>query len=225
MRRLGSSSESEVRFAMMEAAVGSGEGSMKTYDVDRLGAFSDGVFAVAATLLVLEIKLPDPPLPEKEMIHELIDNVPAFLGWSVSFVVLARFWTIHHHVTNTLARCSTATIAWNFLFLATISLLPFGASLIGTYEFEGAGPFVAFSLGLALAAFTLGLFTQHVARADHLREDEEHDLDQVWRHHGLVVPLVAMAAAAAAAYLHPAVALAVLVGESALVLTMRLRAR
>jgi uncharacterized membrane protein len=196
---------------------------MQTYEVGRLSALSDGVFAVAATLLVLEIKLPDPPLPEKELIHELIDNIPALFGWLVSFVVLGRFWTVHHHVTNTLARCSTTTIVWNFIFLATISLLPFGASLVGTYEFEAAGPFVVFSLSLGLAAFTLGLFTQHVARAGHLREEKEHDLDQVWKRHGLVVPLVA-AIAAATSFLHPAVALTVLLAESALVLMMQLRA-
>jgi len=115
---------------------------MRTYGVERLGAFSDGVFAIVATLLVLDIKLPDPPLPGREIGHELVGNIPAFIGWLVSFVVLARFWTIHHHVVHVLDRVSRQTIAWNFVFLATISLLPFAASLVGIYEFDSAGPLV-----------------------------------------------------------------------------------
>ncbi len=186
---------------------------MRTYGVERLGAFSDGVFAIVATLLVLDIKLPDPPLPGREIGHELVDNIPAFFGWLVSFVVLARFWTVHHHVVDALARVSMHTVLWNFVFLGTISLLPFAASLVGTYEFEDAGPLVVFALGLGLSALTLGLFTRHVDRAEHLRREAKHDLDRVWRHHSLVAPAIAVVASAAA-FLHPAFALAVLTAES-----------
>ncbi|HEX2049444.1 MAG TPA: TMEM175 family protein [Actinomycetota bacterium] len=192
---------------------------MRTYGVERLGAFSDGVFAIVATLLVLDIKLPDPPLPDRELAHELVANVPAFFGWLVSFVVLARFWTVHHHVVDALARVSMSTIVWNFVFLMTISLLPFAASLVGTYEFHSAGPLVAFALGLGLSALTLGLFAHHVARAQHLRREAREDLERVWRHHSLVVPAVAVAASATA-LLHPAMALAVLTVESVAMFVM-----
>jgi uncharacterized membrane protein len=195
----------------------------QTYGVDRLAALSDGVFAVAVTLLVLGIKLPDPPLPEKELIHELVDNIPAFFGWLVSFLVLARFWIVHHHVMDALARVSTNAIMWNFAFLGTISLLPFGASLVGAYEFEAAGPFVVFSIGLGLSGCTLGLFTRHVVRAEGLLRVSQHDLDSIWRHHGLVVPLVALIAAATA-FLHPVLALLIFVAESVVIVVGRLRA-
>ncbi|MDQ3915103.1 MAG: TMEM175 family protein [Actinomycetota bacterium] len=194
---------------------------MRTYGVERLGAFSDGVFAIVATLLVLDLKLPDPPLPGRELGHELVDNIPAFFGWVVSFVVLARFWAVHHHVVDALARVSMHTIVWNFAFLGTISLLPFAASLVGTYEFESAGPHVVFAVGLGLTALTLGLFTRHVARAEHLCREAQPDLDRVWRHHSLVVPAVAVVASAAA-FLHPAMGLAVLTAESVGIL-VRLR--
>lgn len=193
---------------------------MRTYGVERLGAFSDGVFAIVATLLVLDIKLPDPPLPGREIGHELVDNIPAFIGWLVSFVVLARFWTIHHHVVHVLDRVSRQTIVWNFLFLATISLLPFAASLVGIYEFESAGPLVVFAVGLGASAFTLGLFTRHVARAEHLCREGDHDLDRVWRHHSLVAPAVVVVASGAA-FLHPAITLVVLTAESAAVFMTR----
>jgi len=193
---------------------------MRTYGVERLGAFSDGVFAIVATLLVLDIKLPDPPLAGREIGHELVDNIPAFIGWLVSFVVLARFWTIHHHVVHVLVRVSRQTIGWNFVFLATISLLPFAASLVGIYEFDSAGPLVVFALGLGASAFTLGLFALHVARAGHLRREGDHDLDRVWRQHSLVAPAVVVVASGAA-FLHPAITLAVLTVESAAVFVTR----
>lgn len=189
---------------------------MRTYGVERLGALSDGVFAIVATLLVLDIKLPDPPLPGREIGHELVDNIPAFFGWLVSFAVLARFWTIHHHVVHALLRVSRQTIMWNFVFLGTISLLPFAASLVGTYEFESTGPLVVFAVGLGLSAFTLGLFTLHVVRSEHLCREGDHDLDWVWRHHSLVVPAVVVVASGAA-FLHPAMTLVVLTAESAAV--------
>ena len=192
---------------------GRGSVRVRTYGVERTSAFSDGVFAIVATLLVLEIKLPDPPLPGQELGAELVDNIPAFLGWLVSFVVLARFWTVHHHVVDALDRVSKHTIVWNFVFLGTISLLPFAASLVGTYEFESAGPLVVFTLCFGISAFTLGLFTHHVARAEHLRREAKHDLDRMWRHHILIVPAIAVVASAAA-LIHPAVALAVLGAES-----------
>lgn len=196
---------------------------MRTYRVERLGALSDGVFAIVATLLVLDIKLPDPPLPGREIGHELIDNIPAFLGWFISFVVLARFWTIHHHVVDALARVSTRTIVWNFAFLGTISLFPFVSSLVGTYELEAAGPLVVFTLGFGISACVLGLFAHHVARSEHLREDATQDLDSVWRYHGVVVPLIALVAVGAA-FLHPRAVLAVLAAESAAVVVRGVRA-
>lgn len=195
---------------------------MRTYGVERLGAFSDGVFAIVVTLLVLEIKLPDPPLPGREIGQELVDNIPAFLGWLVSFVVLARFWVVHHHVTDALARSSTPTIIWNLAFLGSISLLPFGASLVGTYEFETPWALIVFSLSLGLSALLLGLFARHVARAGHLRKELEHDLHWDSRHHTLVVPAIVVVASVAT-LVHPVWAFVLLAAES--VGTMLLRPR
>jgi TMEM175 potassium channel family protein len=191
--------------------------------VERLAALSDGVFAIVVTLLVLEIRLPEPPHPGSHVLIDLGDNVPDFLGWLISFVVLARFWTIHHHVVSTMARVRTPTIVVNFVFLGLISLVPFEASLVGTYEFETPFPLAIFSLGLGLAALMLGLLARQAAREPQLLRTRDHDLERQWRHHVAVVPLVALAAAAAA-FLHPAAAGAVWLSEALLALSLSRRA-
>lgn len=195
----------------------------RVYGVERLGAFSDGVFAIVATLLVLEIKLPDPPLPGRALHHELVDNIPAFVGWFVSFIVLSRFWVVHSQVTDVLARCSMRTMVSNLAFLGSIALLPFGAHLVGTYEFDTPWAYAVFSVNLGLSALLLGLFARHVARAEHLRGEVEHGLSWVSRYHSLVVPLVAMVALAAS-FVHPGWALAILAAEAVATLILSLRA-
>jgi uncharacterized membrane protein len=195
---------------------------MRTYGVERLGAFSDGVFAIVVTLLVLEIKLPDPPLPGQEIQQELVDNIPAFLGWLVSFVVLTRFWVIHNHVTDVLVRCSMHTIVANVAFLGSISLLPFTAHLVGTYEFETPWAFVIFCSSFGLSAFLLGLLARHVTRAGHLRREVEHGLDWDWRYHSLVVPGIVVVASVVC-FVHPVWSLAILTAESFGTLFLRLR--
>src|SRR5215510_9873304 len=68
----------------------------------RLEAFSDAVFAIVVTLLVLELKLP--PLKDhasvSELAHQLVELAPKFLSWMISFIIVCKFWLNHNHVLN-----------------------------------------------------------------------------------------------------------------------------
>ena len=79
----------------------------------RVEAFSDGVFAIVVTLLVLELKLP--PLKDhasvSELAHQLVELAPKFLGWLISFIIVCKFWLNHHHVLN-LAHHADYGLAW-----------------------------------------------------------------------------------------------------------------
>lgn len=195
-----------------------------TYGVERLGALSDGVFAIVFTLLVLDLGLPDPPEPGERLLHELGENGPDFAAWLIAFVVLARFWTIHHTVLANMARCRTLTIVLNFAFLGMISLLPFSATLIGTYGFREPLPVVFFSAGIGLAGLALGLFTRHAATEPPLLRPEASNLTWHWRHHAMVIPLLALASIAMA-FLHPPTALALWAAEALFLLAAALRRR
>ena len=197
--------------------IAAGPQTRGTYDVARLATLSDGVFAIVVTLLVLDIKLPDPPRPGNELVAELQANIPAFVGWLVSFVVLARFWTVHHHIVARLQACRTGTIVWNFAFLGAISLVPFGASLVGTYELDEPLAVAVFSATLGLSAVLLGAFIWHGTREEHLLACTRASLGWHRWHHLIGAPGVA-AVAAAVAFVQPIVSVVLLVGEAGAVI-------
>ncbi len=92
------------------------------YRSERLGALTDGLFAIVLTLLVLELKIPEDPAPGTDVIQVLINDWEAFAGWLISFVILARLWMFQHHAAASARFVSSRSIAINFAFLATVSL-------------------------------------------------------------------------------------------------------
>jgi uncharacterized membrane protein len=101
-------------------------------DMGRILALSDGVFAIAITLLILDIVIPatttDAGLPKA-----LLDLWPQYLAYALSFVVIARFWAIHHQTFRFIAR-SDATLIWlNFLILVFVAFLPFPTRVLGEH--------------------------------------------------------------------------------------------
>jgi len=119
----------------------------------RIETLSDGVFAVAMTLLVLDIKLP--ALPNEISSHEFTEAIfalwPHFGVFILSFVILARAWEVHHYVFDFVVRYDHTLIYLNMLYLMTVALLPFSTSLVGTHsQFEfAAAIYAANFLGLS----------------------------------------------------------------------------
>jgi uncharacterized membrane protein len=169
-----------------------------TYATERLGALSDGVFAIVLTPLVLDLKIPDLPagFTEQRMIEDLEQRIPNFLAWLISFTLLARFWIVHHAIIATLARCHTGTMIWNFVVLGLVSLLPFAAALIGTYEYDPVAVAV-FATTLGAIGLAIGLLARHARDETHLHRghpgDEGTDVDWHWKYHGRMLPLFAAA--------------------------------
>jgi uncharacterized membrane protein len=184
-----------------------GAGQARTYGTERLNALSDGVFAIVLTLLVLDLGLPEPPHPGHSLAHELGENIPDFLGWLVSFVVIARVWVVHHAITASMKRAHTGTLVLNFVLLGLISLTPFSSSLIGAYEFHEGLATAVFSFQLGLVCLVVGLLARHVHTEPRVRADDADDLSWHWRHHVRVVPVVA-AGAVAISFVEPYLAIA-----------------
>jgi uncharacterized membrane protein len=101
----------------------------------RLEAFSDGVFAIAITLLVLEIRLP----PAAEIEHAgglsaaLLALWPSYAGYVVSFVTIGIMWANHHEVIRLLARVDHGLMVWNLLLLMAISFTPFPTAVMAEH--------------------------------------------------------------------------------------------
>src|SRR6266536_3969502 len=98
--------------------------------LNRIEAFSDGVFAIVVTLLVLELRVPilHDRASVSELEHRLVDLVPKFLSWLISFVIVCKFWLNHHHLL-TFARHATYGMVWlNSIFFdgAGVHSVPYG---------------------------------------------------------------------------------------------------
>jgi len=105
--------------------------------VDRLLTLSDGVVAIALTLLVLQLKVPGqvtPPTSAAALAAQLSDDTDQLISYLISFYVIANFWLIHHRVFRQLAGQRESLAWWNFLFLFTISIMPFASDLLGEYS-------------------------------------------------------------------------------------------
>jgi uncharacterized membrane protein len=96
-------------------------------DTNRLEAFSDGVFAIAITLLILEIKVPAPEVPLAVGLSELW---PSYLAYAVSFIVIGAIWINHHAMFEAIDHIDTEMLLLNTLHLLFIAFLPFPTAVL-----------------------------------------------------------------------------------------------
>jgi uncharacterized membrane protein len=185
------------------------------YGLGRLEALSDGIFAIALTLLVLELKLPESEVAARSLADILNDNWHSFLSWIISFIVLARLWMIQHDLLASAKRCSPRTILINFLFLSTISLVPFSAHLVGVYELSEPLALQIFALQLTLSAVSLGWLISSASKDNPGQELRRWSRQA--RHHLFIVPVIAVAGAILAG-IAPVITMLIFGVESLLVL-------
>lgn len=121
-------------------------------ELDRLIFFSDAVFAIVMTLLVLDIRVPDVPsdVAAREVPGLVLELWPKIFSYVLSFIVIGLYW-IGHHQTFRYVRSYDRALLWlNLVFLLSISFIPFPTDLLGEYgELRFSVIFYAASLGLA----------------------------------------------------------------------------
>jgi uncharacterized membrane protein len=108
---------------------------------NRLEAFSDGVFAIAITLLVLDIHVPQPG--SGSLGHELLAQWPVYAAYVVSFTTIGIIWINHHAAFNRLREVDHSILIWNLLLLMSVGILPFTTSLLAEYLKEDSGESLA----------------------------------------------------------------------------------
>jgi len=105
--------------------------------MERLTALSDGLFAVAMTLLVLDLRVPvstaGKALSEHGLASALLRLGPSFAAYLLSFTMLGTFWLAQHTLLGILGRCDRSLTWINLGFLFVVSLLPFSAALLAHY--------------------------------------------------------------------------------------------
>ena len=111
--------------------------SKKEFQLERLILFSDAVFAIAITLLVIEIKVPElhgAEATEKALLHKLAELIPKLLGFIISFAIIGLYWRIHHRLFGFVTGYTPRLVALNLFFLFTIVLMPFSTGIFGEYS-------------------------------------------------------------------------------------------
>lgn len=104
-------------------------------ELDRIVFFSDAVFAIAITLLVLSIEVPQIPenLVAEELLDQLFDLWRNMLSYVISFLVIFSFWTVHHSIFSSIRGYDRGLLWLNGLFLMAVAFLPFPSALLGEY--------------------------------------------------------------------------------------------
>jgi uncharacterized membrane protein len=175
----------------------------------RLEAFSDGVFAIAITLLVLDLAVPVTPHSQQHLLQAVADEWPGYLGYVVSFATIGAIWLGHNGVTDYLQRANATLLRLNLLLLLFVALLPFPTRLLAEYVTKKGAERVAvtiYGVTLLLAVALLLLLWRYAVHARLVHpdlKDEEITLltrrltpglasYAAWIVVGLFLPLVAV---------------------------------
>lgn len=117
-------------------------GTIESMTKSRVEAFSDGVIAVAITLLVLDLRVPT-PAGDGSLIQRLIEMWPSYVAYVISFLAIGIMWINHHSMLRRLSGVDHSVLLLNILLLMCIVVLPFTTSLMATYLNEPSGGHLA----------------------------------------------------------------------------------
>jgi uncharacterized membrane protein len=177
----------------------------------RLETFADGVFAIAITLLVLEIHIPDAGEPVWQTIR---DQWPSFLAYITSFLTIGTMWANHHRIFTVIRGTTYGFLFVNVLLLMPIAFLPYPTAVVARHWFEGKDQVVPAMLlyggTMALIAIVFGLLWAY-ASSHGLVPQEAVNLRAVRRRGEVIYRLAPLiyVGGALAAIISPVISLAV----------------
>src|SRR6266498_3111523 len=108
----------------------------KEFQLERMILFSDAVFAIAITLLVIEIKVPtiDRHIATDALLLKALDElIPKFVGFFISFFIIGLYWTIHHRMFGYVVNYTRRLLWLNLVFLLAVVMMPFSTAFYSEY--------------------------------------------------------------------------------------------
>jgi len=132
---------------------------------NRLEAFSDGVFAIAITLLVLEIAVPD--VDGTKLLSELLHERQTFLAYFVAFMTIGAVWIEHSALVDALDHIDATFMRLNLILLLFVGILPYPTGLMAEYRYDVQGERVAvvfFGVVLLMQTVMLFVLARHAER-------------------------------------------------------------
>lgn len=135
----------------------------------RTEAFSDGVFAVAITLLIFNVTVPK--VQEGQLHQALLDSWPLYATYAVSFLTIGIIWVNHHALFGYVSEVTRPLLFLNLVFLMTVAFIPFPTALLGTYISMPANSHwaaAAYSVTMTLMAVSIGAMWIYLVTHPHL---------------------------------------------------------
>ena len=161
-------------------------------DRDRIVNLSDGIFAIAITLLVLDIRVPNIPedLVTSELPAAMVSLWPNYLGYFLSFVSIAVFWTIHHSIFRPIRAYDRNLLYLNFLFLMLVAFVPFPTALLGEYGNHQL-PVAIYAATLAVGRLLLTAIHWYSTRNERLLDEPQDPATmRFFLIRGLMIPAI-----------------------------------
>jgi uncharacterized membrane protein len=184
----------------------------------RFEAFSDGVFAIVVTLLVLELEVPD--AGGESLWTEILAGWPAYLGYVVSFAFIGGSWVAHSTLTRFTKAVDAQLMRLNLVLLLLVSFLPFSTSVLARHLDDAgeADAVVLFGANLTLAALLVNVLVAYTIRTPGLVADDaaEAELRAFERERAVAVGV--LLAATVAGLFVPVAAVGIFLATSVLIL-------
>jgi uncharacterized membrane protein len=169
-----------------DAVEGSAPPVRESVEFTRIVAFTDGVFAIAITLLVLSLGVPD-DLAGGDLHAFLVDAWPQFFAYFLSFAVIGRFWISHHEIFALLHDFDRRLLALNLAYLSLIVLIPFPTELLGDYG-DRTDPVVLYAAVVGTATLLSSQILRAAVRRGHIAPGKRVEAARKAR--GVLLPAV-----------------------------------
>ena len=143
--------------------------TIKNVELERLVFFSDAVFAIAITILVLDLRVPERAGPDvaRALASGMVRLIPKFVSYGISFWIIGIYWFVHHRLFSHIRRWDEGLIWLNFLFLFWIAFLPFPVSLMGSFG-DQRFAVVFYAATLLMTGLAQMLLWRHASRGGRL---------------------------------------------------------
>lgn len=142
------------------------------FSKSRVETFSDGIFAIIITLLVLEIKVPHihDYHSDAELLTALLELFPKFIGWIISFFTIAVIWVNHHKIFKQIKELDNGVFWWNAFLLLWCTFIPFPTAVLGDYP-NNLTSVVLYGMVMALMALGFTLMRLYAIRTKNVLGD------------------------------------------------------
>jgi len=154
-------------------------------ELERLVFFSDAVIAIAITLLVVTLAIPE---ATENVGDALLDRWPQMLSYVLSFLVIGVFWMAHHRIFRYVGSIDQRLIWLNLLFLMCVAFIPFPTGVLGDHD-GSRGAIIFYAATIGLTGTVLASIWQYLIHAGHLNERADAKIVRYLTRRSLVTPI------------------------------------